>query len=116
MGNLIIGGVIGVMVGLIYLWVKGFIKALKDPDVHEASKLRMSVSHYKRYKEMSEQIQCIYREEGVNYKSDEKVNDIIMQAPNMNEWRRFSEYDWEKSANDFKSRYEHLEDFINNKQ
>lgn len=68
------------------------VKSLKAPEVQEASELRMTITRYKKYKQMWNEIQTIYSEEGINSKTERKVYDIIKQAPDMNEWRRFGDY------------------------
>ncbi len=72
-------------------WIYGFVKALKDPDVQEASKLHMSVKRYRIYKEIfEEQTKCY--DEGLPVPN--RMNDI----PNMNEWRRYGEYQIQKQS------------------
>lgn len=48
----IIWGLIGIAVGFLWLFVKNFLKARKDPDVILASKLGMSMSVYRDCQEV----------------------------------------------------------------
>lgn len=82
-------------VGLFVLFVVGglirsIVWALKDEDVKEASQLRMNVRRYKLYKEIyEEQMEC--------HRQGKKIPNRMDEIPNMNEWRRFGEYQLEKA-------------------
>lgn len=74
------------IIGVVF--IRWYLKALKDPDVIEASNLHMSVSRYRLYKDIyDEQVQCF------------KVgkNPPEREIPNMNEWRKYGEYMQKKS-------------------
>lgn len=81
------------------------IKAAKDPDVQIASDLKMPITRYRKYKEVYDEIQAIYREagpEGIG-KANDKVDKIIAEKLlktnlNMNEWRRYSNYRLKESS------------------
>lgn len=61
-----------------------------DPDIKEASILNINIKHYKIYKKIfDEQVEC--HEKGIM--PPDRMNEI----PNMNEWRRYGEYQMEKS-------------------
>ena len=93
----IIYGFIALFIGFFILFIYGYFKALKDPDVKEASKLGMMVTHYRKYVEADKKIQEIYDQYGSSsLKAQHLINEIICQLPNMNEWRRFSDYQFEK--------------------
>lgn len=91
------GGIGAVVLDFLARWIYYTIKSFKDPDVIEASKLGMTITRYYIYKKMWDEIQNIYHEEGINSETDRKIDKIIMQAPNLNEWRRFGKYQEEKS-------------------
>lgn len=81
---------------LIY-WLYSFIKATKDPEVLEASDLRITITRYRKYKEANKKIQEIYRTHGTNSDhANKEVDRIISGLPNMNEWRRFMDYQLRK--------------------
>ena len=78
-------------------WLYCFIKATKDPEVLEASDLRMTITRYRKYKEANNRIQEIYRTHGTNSAQANKEVDLIISGlPNMNEWRRFMDYQLRK--------------------
>lgn len=82
--------IIGV-VALFFLY--NFVKNLSDPDVKEASNLRMSINHYRIYKKIfEEQMEC--------HKKGIMPPDRTSKIPNMNEWRRYGEYRMKKSSED----------------
>lgn len=90
-------GILGFVCVLILLWIINTIKAMKDPDVIEASRLRMTIDKYKYYKSISQEIQNIYSIYGINSDiSYKKVNDIIKNIKNKNEWHIFMNREIEK--------------------
>ena len=86
-------------------WLYCFIKATKDPEVIEASDLRMTITRYRKYKEAKNRIQEIYRTHGVNSpQANEYVDRIISELPNMNEWRKFMDYQLKKKQDETRKR------------
>jgi len=100
MKELIIGLIILIAISAIY-WVYGTIKAVKDPDIQEASKLMMSIKHYRIYKE-------IYEEQTKCYDNNTPFIDRTNEIPNMNEWRRYCEYQVKKISEKWMSDLESL--------
>lgn len=76
------------------------IKSLKDPDVIEATKIGLTIKRYYIYKKIWDEILQIYREDGINDKTNFKIDKLIAQVPNINEWRKFSNYQEEKYRKD----------------
>jgi pimeloyl-CoA synthetase len=85
------------------MFVWNFIKSLKDPDVLEASKLHIDIRHYKKYKEIENEIQQLYKENGLGEDSEKKAFEILKKAPNLNEWRRYSDYQFKKIHNEMRT-------------
>lgn len=75
----------------ILFFIYNFIKSLSDPDVREASDLKMNVNHYRKYKE-------IYDEQTRCHAKNATPPNRMSEIPNMNEWRRYGEYRWKKSS------------------
>lgn len=91
-----------VVVLLLIVWIWGAVKAAKDPDVKEASYLRMTVKRYKIYKELWGEIQSVYKQNGTTSEdSYNKVTEILKKVPNMNEWRAFGKRQEELSKKEF---------------
>lgn len=85
----IIGSV--VLVVIVAMFVNEFRKSLKDPDVIEASNLQMPINHYKIYKKiLEEQQECI--------RNHKHIPDRTNEIPNMNEFRRYGDYQLKKSV------------------
>lgn len=81
----LIYGLIAIAAYFIIGWLYFTIKAFKDPDVQEASKLRMSVKNFRKYREIyDEQIAC--------YKSGKTPPDRTDEIKNFNDWRRYGDY------------------------
>lgn len=90
---MIYGLIIGVglfVLFVLYKFIGSFASALKDEDVKEASQLRMNIKRYKVYKEIyEEQMECL--------RHNREMPDRMDEIPNMNEWRRFGEFQSEKA-------------------
>lgn len=90
-------GLLAVGIYFLFIWVREAFKATKDPEVIEATELRMDIRRYKKYKDMSERISKVYKEYGLNSSiAEKKVNDIIKEAPNYNEFDRYQRYRMQK--------------------
>ena len=83
-----------VLVGFIISWIYQTIKAMKDPDVQTASKLRMSVKRYRKYQRLYDAHWEIMMKYGPNSKEAERffANEVYPNLPNPNEWRRYEDY------------------------
>ncbi|WP_099465606.1 hypothetical protein [Parabacteroides provencensis] len=93
-------GLYFVIAVVVLFFIYNFIKSLSDPAVKEASDLRMSINHYRIYKKIfDEQMEC--HKNGIT--PPNRTNEI----PNMNEWRRYGEYQLLKSRKS-------MEDSLNN--
>jgi hypothetical protein len=91
--SIIVGGFVFVVIGFVAMIVVNIIKATKDPDVIEASKLRMDVNRYKKYKEWYDEHQRLMRQYGIGSKEEQKYfMDFFRKIKNPNEWRRYQEY------------------------
>ena len=96
---LLLAGV-GIVVGLLWLFVKGFRKAMKDQDVILASKLGMSMPIYRECQEIFEERQKWFKEKPYsdNYS-------CLRMPKKTNAYRRYEQYmfykheveEWEKS-------------------
>ena len=91
--NPIFYGIIAVIAFFILGWIVESVKAVKDPDVQKASDLRMSITNYKKYQLLYDDLQECMLKYGVNSnKVDEKFREILKQIDNPNEWRRYQKY------------------------
>jgi len=106
----LISSLLFIVVFVVVYWIYGAIKAAKDPDVKEATHLGMSIIRYRKYKDAFGKIQGIYEKHGLSSSASEKeVTEIISSLPNMNEWRKYSEYQSQKSTDRLKNRIDKLE-------
>lgn len=100
----LIGGLLGVLAFFIVGFIINFIKAAKDEDVRDASKLHMPIGRFKLYKEKFEE-QCRYVREG--------KEPPFFDAPYPDEWIRFGKYmfrkDQEKREQEFEKWRKNLE-------
>ena len=95
-------GIIAVVIFIIILWVRETAKAAKDPDVIEASELRIPIYRYRKYQEAWNKIQTIYKQYGTDTPTSNKmVEEIIRNLPNLNEWRRYGDAQLKKSMEAF---------------
>lgn len=95
-------GIGAVAVGLIFYWLFVTVKAMKDPDVHIASELRMSIKRYRHYQRLYDEYQDFMLKHGVNsHASEKKFAEIFRQIDNPNEWRRYQSYREQKQKNEW---------------
>lgn len=68
--------------------------SLNDPDVQAASKLRMSITRYRKYQKLYDAHWDVMMKFGVNSSEAEKffVKEVYPNIPNLNEWRRYEDY------------------------
>lgn len=110
MKTILIGGILLILLAVI-MFIKQYIKALKDPDVIEANKLGMLITHYRKYKKADEEIQALYKKYGTdNSQVNKEVLKIIDSLPNKNEWRRYEDYKFQQSLDNM---YKEAEDLFN---
>ena len=91
---------IGIVIGFLWLFIKEFRKAKKDPDVITASKLGMSMPIYRECQQIFEERQKWFKENpnSNNYSG-------LRMPKNPNAYRRYEQYmfykhdieEWEKS-------------------
>lgn len=106
-------GILAVVAVVIFLWIKESKKAAQDPDIKEASELGIVIWRYRKYQEAWDKIQAIYRTYGIdNPVSNKMANEIIENLPNMNEWRRFSQRQSQKSLKSFKDLQKEYDDYL----
>ena len=106
-----------IVVGIVGIMFYNFLKHKEDPDVMEASSLGIPMWRYYKYKKASEEIGQIYKELGTESKTAYlKVDAIIKNLPNMNEWRRYSEFQFQKTAANMRKMVEDLHKYDNNPQ
>jgi len=106
-----------IVVGIVGIMFYNFHKHKEDPDVMEASLLGIPMWRYYKYKKASEEISQIYKELGTESKTAHlKVDAIIKNLPNMNEWRRYSEFQFQKTASNMRKMVEDLHKYDNNPQ
>lgn len=86
-------GIILIAIALLAGWLWHFFKALKDPDVQNASRLRMNVKRYRHYQRLYDEYHDFMMKHGVNSQaSEKKFVEIFKQIDNPNEWRRYQAY------------------------
>lgn len=91
-----------VVAGIIIYWLILTVKALKDPDIHIATDLRMSITRYRKYQRLYDDYQAFMLEHGVNSPaSEKKFAEIFRQIENPNEWRRYQAYRERKQREEF---------------
>ncbi len=78
--NIIVGGFVFVAIGFVAMIVVNVIKATKDPDVIEASNLRMGVRRYKKYKKWYDEHQRLMRRCGIGSKEEQEFFSRLFQA------------------------------------
>ena len=94
----VVGGIVAVIAWIVIMLVVNIIKATKDPDVIEASNLRMDVRRYKKYKEWYDEHQRLMRQYGVgSMEAQEYFLGFFRQIKNPNEWRRYQAYRYNKA-------------------
>lgn len=104
--GLLYGAALAIIVFLIG-WLWHFFKALKDPDVTIASDLRMTITRYRHYRELYEELQELMK----TYGSDSPYVDeifrikIFPKIKNPNEWRRYQAYRWRELQNSIKIKF-----------
>lgn len=86
--NGLIWGAIGIAIGFLWLFVKNYRKALKDPDVKLASKLRMSMPIYRDCQELFDERQKWFSE-NLNGNFD---NMPKRMPKNPNAYRKYEQY------------------------
>lgn len=95
-------GIILIAIALLIGWLWHFFKALKDPDVQNASRLRMSVMRYRHYQRLYDEYYDFMMKHGVNSQaSEKKFIEIFKRIDNPNEWRRYQAYRLEKQQEEF---------------
>ena len=99
--RLLIYTLIAIVAYFILGWIYFAIKAFKDPDVQEASKLRMSIKNFRKYR-------SIYDEEKTYLKAGKTPPNRYDEISNFNEWRRYQKYRQELANKEY---YESLPDF-----
>lgn len=106
-------GILAVVIFIVVLWVRETAKAAKDPDVIEASELRIPIYRYRKYKEAWDKILVIYEKYGTDsQKSVKLVSEIVSGLPNMNEWRRYGDAQLKKSMKSFHEIQNEFEEYI----
>lgn len=95
-------GIILIAIALLIGWLWHFFKALKDSDVQNASRLRMSVMRYRHYQRLYDEYYDFMMKHGVNSQaSEKKFIEIFKRIDNPNEWRRYQAYRLEKQQEEF---------------
>ena len=95
-------GLCALAVGAILYWLYQTAKAMKDPDVHIASNLRMSIKRYRHYQRLYDEYDAFMLEHGADSQaSEDKFLEIFKQIDNPNEWRRYQAYREEKQREEF---------------
>lgn len=75
---------------------------MKDPDVHIASNLRMSIKRYRLYQKLYDEYQEFILEHGIESQaSEKKFVEIFKQIDNPNEWRRYQAFREQKQRNEY---------------
>lgn len=111
----IFGGLFTVIIYLAMWWISEAIKAGKDPDVQESSKLHMSVSNFRRYKQIWERYQeFIALRDTQPTEADDAFKDVFSQIRNLEEWRRFGEYMEEKIRKERSENYTNVSTYWHN--
>lgn len=100
MNSLILWVILAIVAIFIIGWLVQVFKASKDPDVIEASNLRMDVRRFRHYREGYDEFARLMKV----YGSDSKeAMEYFKTVDNPNEWRRYQAYrhqqwkaEWEK--------------------
>lgn len=107
-------GILAVVIFIVVLWIRETAKAAKDPDVIEASELRIPIYRYRKYQEAWDKIQAIYKAYGTDSQMSIKmVNEIIESLPNLNEWRRYGDAQLKKSMKSFSDLQKEYDEYLN---
>jgi hypothetical protein len=108
--NGLIWGSIGIAISFLWLFIKNYRKALKDPDVKLASKLGMSMPIYRDCQELFEERQKWFSEN-----QNGNFDNMPKRMPqNPNAYRKYEQYrffikdveKWEQYSDDMKSMLE----------
>ena len=86
----------------IYSYIKTinrYIKASKDPDVHTACSLGMSVASYRKCRRYYNEFQDILLEYGAESPEANKKLDEILSDININNWKEYQEYRKKETIN-----------------
>lgn len=87
-----------IVVIAVLLFVKSVVKSSKDPDVINASNLRMSVNNYRKYKEWFDKHQELMDKYGTESKEAyEYFNSFFKRIKNVNEWRKYQNFRFEET-------------------
>lgn len=97
------------LVIFIFSFVCSYLKSLKKPDVQAATKLRMSVIRYRKYRKLYDEHQKIMDKYGIESKeSIEYSISILPKIKNMNEWRRYQDYRYKESLDVIKNKFNEI--------
>lgn len=103
----ILGGLIFIVIMAILTVVSNIIKAFKDPDVLAASELKMDVRKYKQYREWYDEHQRLMGTYGIDSKEEQEYfRNFFKQIQNPNEWRRYQDYRFKKSREQWRNEWE----------
>ena len=99
-----------VVVGCVLYWLYLCLKATKDPDVIAASDLRMSVSRYRLYRSLYDEMQNMYKKHGTSSESMEDFfrTQIFPKIKNQNEWRRYNNFRMKKCVENKQNELEEM--------
>lgn len=90
--------------------INSIVKSSKDPDVINASNLKMSVIRYRMYKEWFDKHQELMDKHGTNSEEANKYFESFFdKIPNMNEWRRYQNFRMNEVHNKFRDSINSLE-------
>jgi len=93
----IFSGVFTILVYFLLGLITYSIKAARDPDVKAASSLGMSITRFYKYQRLYDEYQDFMEKHGsLSRASEEKFSEILKQINNLNEWRRYQQYRYEK--------------------
>lgn len=90
----LIYGVCWTAVAIFIVWLYGFFKALKDPDVQNAADLKMSITRFKKYERLYNSYWNVMMKYGPNsQQADEYFTKHIWPKIDVpNEWRRYQNF------------------------
>ena len=92
------------MVAVVAYFIWSFFNATKDPDVIEASNLRMNIRNFKKYRDLYDKLQEVMEKYGAD---SHEANEFFKQdiwpevKSNSNEWRRYQDYRAAKHQQEF---------------
>lgn len=104
LASAIINGLLYCLIGGFLYWVVLFVKAIKDSNVKEASKLRMDIRQFNKYRLLYDEFQNVMEKHGVDsVEARQFFKEVVWPKVknNPNEWRCYQDYQASKYQQEF---------------